>query len=127
MADVCHINRTIIEATTGRWEAPDNLLNSAPLQYALDAATASLSGEELHPGVVRKAASVGWAVATRHPFFDTNKRTAAETTFLILRLNGYDLTANSREIVEIMVSIAEHRATFEDWVAWLDDRVNVAE
>gem|GEM_PF-2860164 len=55
----------------GMWVPPDNLLNPSALHYALEAATAVIGGTELHPGLVRKAASIGWAIATRHPFFDT--------------------------------------------------------
>ena len=121
--DICFINRRLIEAATGRWEPPDNLLNPAPLQYALEAVSVTVAGVELPPGLVRKAASIGWAIATRHPFFDTNKRTAAETTFVVLQLNGRRVTVSSAEIVAIMLGIAEHRVSFDEWVDWLEARV----
>jgi death-on-curing protein len=120
IAEICFVNRSLIEATSGRWEPPDNLLNRGVLEYALDAATASLGGAELHPGVTRKAASIGWAIARRHPFFDSNKRTAAESTFLTLRLNSRMVSAESSEVVDVMLSIAEHKIDFEDWVEWLE-------
>jgi death-on-curing protein len=61
------------------------------LESALAQPRATFGGTDLYPGLIEKAAALGFSLVMGHPFVDGNKRTghAAMETFLIL--NGHEL------------------------------------
>jgi len=90
---------------------------------ALESAVAqprmTFNGEELYPTVIEKASALGFSLIQNHPFIDGNKRAghAAMETFLML--NGYEISANMDEQVEIILGVASgkvDRNTFTDWL-----------
>lgn len=71
------------------------------------------------PDFAELAAAYGYGIARNHPFADGNKRSAFVATLLLLRLNGFDLTATDADKVFIMLDVAagnlsEH--AFADWI-----------
>jgi death-on-curing protein len=82
-------------------------------------------GVELYPTLFEKAAVLFVGVATAHAFVDANKRTAFATCATFLFLNGYKITADEDEIVEVAVRIADrfHEKHMElgDVYQWLID------
>ena len=52
---------------------------------------AGFAGEEFHPCVEAKAASLLFGLARNHAFIDGNKRVAVLATLQFLNANGYDL------------------------------------
>ena len=65
-----------------------NLRNESGLDYILALISGPVFGFDMYPSKVDKAAALGWYIITRHPFYDTNKRTGMEATFEFLELNG---------------------------------------
>jgi death on curing protein len=72
------------------------------------------------PDVADLAAAYAIGIARNHPFLDGNKRTALVVAAgVLLPLNGFDLTANDVETVEIMLSVADGSMPEQDFAAWL--------
>lgn len=72
------------------------------------------------PRLFMKAAALLYSIIVFHPFVDANKRTAFESTKILLRLNGYDLSVAPSEGVEFTKAIADLRITEIDKIAkWL--------
>lgn len=59
------------------------------------------------------AASLGFGLAKNHVFANANKRTAAVCTHVFLLLNGYTLTLEQEELVDLYVCIAKDEITEE--------------
>ena len=72
------------------------------------------------PSPPRLAAAYAFGIAKNHPFVDGNKRTALVAAELFLALNGYDLTADDVEVVDVFLRLAAGEITEEELAAWID-------
>jgi death on curing protein len=78
--------------------------------------------------ITKKAAALAQSLACNHGFVDGNKRTALFMMSLLLRRSGYHLRAESEEQLNIdveamILALVEHHMSFDDVVAWLEQRV----
>jgi len=69
--------------------------------------------------VVACAAAYGFAIAKNHAFSDGNKRTAFQTMFVFLALNGVDLVASEPDAVITMLDIATGEMDEAALAGWL--------
>ncbi|MBI0037759.1 type II toxin-antitoxin system death-on-curing family toxin [Gilliamella sp. B14384H2] len=58
-------------------------------------------------------------IVLNHCFANGNKRTAFIAGYIFLLLNGYELTAPSEEVIEVMVGVAEKTVDASDVERWL--------
>ena len=115
LGEVIALHRRLI-ATTG---GASGIRDLGGLESALAQPRASFGGDDLYPGVIEKAAALGFSLVMGHPFVDGNKRTghAAMETFLVL--NGYELSAHVDKQERMMLELAAgdlSRDEFLDWV-----------
>ena len=115
LGEVIALHRRLI-ATTG---GASGIRDLGGLESALAQPRASFGGDDLYPGVIEKAAALGFSLVMGHPFVDGNKRTghAAMETFLVL--NGYELSADVDKQERMMLELAAgdlSRDEFLDWV-----------
>lgn len=70
--------------------------------------------------VIESAAALFESLAINHPFIDGNKRVAFAATDVFLRLNGYLLTLNSKEVYVAMMTFFDtgtfKLASLEPWL-----------
>ncbi len=71
------------------------------------------------PDIADLAAAYAVGIARNHPFLDGNKRTAWVVAETFLLKNGYELMANNRESLPIMLSVAEGASPEAEFAAWL--------
>jgi len=78
-------------------------------------------GEELYPGIFRKAAVYMLRITTSHCFSDGNKRAAFLSTDLFLKYNGYKFVVSQNELYNFCLTIANHktRPELEDVEKWI--------
>ena len=67
------------------------------------------------------AASYGFGIAKNHAFNDGNKRTAFQSMYTFLGLNGIELWASEIAAVEVMVGVADGTVSERKLAAWLRD------
>ena len=79
------------------------------VEGCLERATTYVYKFQPFPKLFLKAAALLYSIIIFHPFVDANKRTAFESTKILLRLNGYQLTVTSAEGVNFTKSIAESK------------------
>jgi death-on-curing protein len=115
LGEVVALHRRLI-ATTG---GARGIRDLGGLEAALAQPRASFDGDDLHPGVVEKAAALGFSLVMGHPFVDGNKRTghAAMETFLVL--NGYELNAPVDEQERVMLELAAGELAREGFLDWV--------
>lgn len=69
------------------------------------------------------AAAYAFGICSNHPFRDGNKRIAFLAAVIFLGLNGCDLVAPEKEVVEKMLAIAAGELDEEGTAAWIRSRV----
>lgn len=77
------------------------------VEGCLERATTFVYEFQPFPKLFLKAAALLYSIIVFHPFVDANKRTAFESTKILLRLNGYQLTVTPSEGVNFTKAIAE--------------------
>jgi len=77
------------------------------LTSAIEMPKSAFSGIEMYPTLFDKAAAYIFYLAKNHPFIDGNKRTAAFTAILFLRLNGLNVKIDLKQYELLIVGTAE--------------------
>ena len=115
LGEVAALHRRLIAATGGA----SGIRDLGGLESAIAQPRASFDGNDLYPGVIEKAAALGFSLVMSHPFVDGNKRTghAAMETFLVL--NGYELGAAVDEQERVMLTLAAGELSREDFLDWV--------
>ncbi len=89
------------------------------LKSAIGRPFATFGGEDLYPDIFLKCAALVQSIVKNHPFVDGNKRTAFVSVVVLLKLNGYLLEINQKEVVNIMVKIANENLSVDKISSWL--------
>jgi len=115
LGEVVALHRRLM-ATTG---GTSGIRDLGLLESALAQPRASFGGDDLYPGVIDKAAALGFSLVMGHPFVDGNKRTghAAMETFLVL--NGYELNAPVDEQERVMLELAAGELSRDNFLSWV--------
>ncbi len=92
-----------------------NLLDSA-----LQRPQSSFMEEDLYPTIFDKAAALMHSILLNHPFIDANKRTATVSTAYFLYLNGYNLEAKQKELVQFALKVGSKKMDLEQIAQWLE-------
>lgn len=99
--DITSINASLIRSFGGFLVCDPNLRPDGPgLDYLIAVITFPLAGIDLYPTIVDKAAFAALYIITRHPFFDTNKRTGIEPAIEMLELNGLSTRFQPSEVIQ---------------------------
>ena len=118
--DIAGINASLIRSFGGFLISNPNLRPDGPgLGFLLAAITYPLGEVDLFPTVIDKASYLAHYIITRHPFNDTNKRTAMEAAIELLELNGVVTYFQAAEIVETALRIESGVMDFESTRIWI--------
>ncbi len=74
-------------------------------------------------GAADLAAAYAWGLATSHPYRDGNKRISFLAMAIFLELNGYKLVASDAEVVQLMLSVADHGMTEHELADWIESHI----
>jgi death-on-curing protein len=91
----------------------------AMLESALGRSAASFDGRNLYPDPFAKAAALMESLINNHPFVDGNKRTGIAAAALLLRINGYKLTADPADLEITTLHVAQNKMNLTRITAWL--------
>jgi death on curing protein len=122
LIEVLELHRKILEQSGGALGIRDmGLLESAIAQPRM-----MFDGEELYPGLLEKAAVLGFLIIMNYPFLDGNKRTghASMETFLVL--NRFEINASVDEQERVVLAIASGKLEREVLVEWLQQNTNTS-
>jgi death-on-curing protein len=79
----------------------------------------TFGGDDLYPGLLEKAAVLGFSIIMNHPFVDGNKRTGHAATETLLVLNGLEISASVNEQERVVLAIASGELGREAFAEWL--------
>jgi len=83
----------------------------------------AIGGQPLYPGLIEKAAVLGFSLVMNHPFIDGNKRVGHAAMQTMLVLNGRVLRAPVDDQEHAVLKLAAGGWTREDWTQWVRERV----
>lgn len=95
------------------------LLNRGLLEGCLARITSGSQAEEFYPTLFEKAAALLESLIRNHPFVDGNKRTALLAAGTLLELNGWCLSFDKAEAVDLTLGVANKELDLPDLIAWL--------
>ena len=85
---------------------------------------AGFAGEEFHPSMEAKAASLLFGLARNHAFIDGNKRVAVLAALQFLNANGYDLDLlPAEEAYKTVIQVASGNLSADDLTDWIRRRM----
>lgn len=90
------------------------------LDFLSEKPFSTVFGEEQYPGLFLKAAVLMQGIAVSHCFYDGNKRTAALSTYVFLKMNGYELNVEQSALVEVTLQIATKAMDIHQLSLWLE-------
>jgi death-on-curing protein len=123
LMEVLELHRRVIEQSGGALGVRDlGLLESAIAQPRM-----TFDGEDLYPGLLEKAAALGFSIIMNHPFVDGNKRTGHAATETFLVLNELEINAPVDEQEYLVLAIAAGELRREAFVEWLQRNTTASE
>jgi death-on-curing protein len=96
-----------------------HVLQSGNLDLCVESPKQIVFGTELYPHEFDKAAVLMKEIDKLHPFLAGNKRTAFLAVTLFLELNGYSLSSETTECVDISIRTASCQVDTPDISSWL--------
>jgi death-on-curing protein len=114
-ADALFFHQLLIE----RYGGANGLRDAGALESALHRPQTGYYDTLIH-----EAAALLESLIQNHPFVDGNKRVAFAVTDVFLRVNGYQITADSRTIFAALMKLfADQTFDMEHLVPWLESIV----
>jgi death on curing protein len=95
------------------------------LESAVARPRASTLGVDAYPDLISKAAALLHSLVLNHAFVDGNKRTAVLAMLVFADLNGYDIRLDKVEALDIVLHLADHRATLQEVTEFLRQRAHL--
>lgn len=112
---VLMLHEQLIKATGGS----TGIRDEGMLDSALMNPFQSYGGEELYPSIQAKAAQLCFGLVKNHAMIDGNKRLGTHVMLVFLALNGYELSYNQEELVEVILALAAGEKNVEDILKWI--------
>ena len=109
------LHTQLIESTGGC----DGIRDEGLLDSALESPFQSFGGEELYPSIQAKAARLCYGLVKNHAMIDGNKRIGAHTMLVFLAVNGYELRYTQKELVDLILDIADGKKEYGDILSWI--------
>lgn len=91
------------------------------MDSALESAFSGFGNREFYPTKEEKNARLSYCLITNHAFVDGNKRIGIYVMLSFLEMNGIRIQCTDEEIVDIGLSLADGRMTYEELLRWVID------
>lgn len=91
------------------------------MDSALESPFSGFGDREFYPTKEEKGARLGYCLITNHAFVDGNKRIGIYVMLSFLEMNGIRIQCTDEEIVDIGLSLADGRMTYEELLRWVID------
>lgn len=89
------------------------------LESAVHRPFATFGGQDLYRDIFLKAGALIQSIVKNHPFLDGNKRTAFSSAFIFLSKNEILITASHKEVVDLMIEVANKNLSVDEISSWL--------
>ncbi|TWT12067.1 type II toxin-antitoxin system death-on-curing family toxin [Streptococcus sp. sy004] len=121
--DLIFLNQALI--TRYSPNEPVGVLDKASLNMIVNLPQLDVFGQEMYENLFDKAMIFFVQLVKKHCFVNANKRTAVYALIKFLRLNGYHLVAEVKELVDFSVDVAMEPLSDENmkkWSKWIEKK-----
>ncbi len=108
------LHSRIVEQTGGSHGVRDIGL----LESAVHRPQSAFAGQELYKGIFLKSAVLLESIVKNHAFIDGNKRIGFVATSRFLFINGYEMMATNKDVVNFVLKVAESKVELLTMSAW---------
>jgi len=115
LAEVLELHRRLLAQSGGT----HGLRDLGLLEASLALPRQSFAGADLYPGLIAKAAALGFSLIQNHPFVDGNKRIGHAALEITLVLNGMELTASVDAAEAAVLAVASGEMNREGFTPWV--------
>jgi death-on-curing protein len=115
LGEIIALHRRLIAESGGS----PGVRDLAAIESAVSRPRVSVGGADAYPGIIDKAAAIGFSLARNHGFVDGNKRIAHAAMEVFLVVNGMELTASVDEQERFMLALAAGEISREALIEWL--------
>jgi death-on-curing protein len=119
LAELLELHRRLIEQSGGM----PGLRDLELLEASLALPRQSFAGMDLYPGIVAKAAALGFSLIQNHPFLDGNKRIGHAAMEMTLVLNGMELIASIDASEAAVLAVASGAMNREGFTRWVEEHI----
>lgn len=112
---VLMLHSQLIESTGGC----DGIRDEGLFDSALESPFQSFGGTELYPSIQAKSARLCYGLVKNHAMLDGNKRIGAHVMLVFLAVNGYELAYTQKELLDLILDVADGRKDYEDILQWI--------
>jgi len=113
--EVVRLQQAVIARSGGLPGVEDRgLIESAVAQPRM-----TFGGADLYPGLVEKAAALGYSLACNHGFEDGNKRIGHAAMEVFLVLNGHEIAAPVDEQESVFLRLAAGQMSRDELTEWV--------
>ena len=111
--DIKFIHDNIVELTRHVMPTESGLIYEGGIDLALYSAWEESQGDP-----VKHLVLAFYNLIINHPFINGNKRTATITAEILLGLNGYELTASDKELLELALKVSNNEVSKDYVIEW---------
>jgi death-on-curing protein len=123
LGEIIALHRRIIAQSGGS----PGVRDLAAIESAVSRPRVSVGGADAYPGILDKAAAIGFSLARNHGFVDGNKRIAHAAMEVFLVVNGMELNASVDEQEHFMLALAAGEISREALIEWLQAHASPVE
>lgn len=112
---ICKAHYEIIKMTGGSQGLRDTKL----LESLVNGVYQTFDSKELYPTIVDKAAFLCFSLIQNHAFVDGNKRIGINIMQVFLHMNGYKISANDDELIDLGLGVATskyNKDAIKEWI-----------
>lgn len=120
LKEVLELHRLVLDQTGGLGGVRD----VGGLESALAQPKMSFAGQDLYPGLAKKAAALGFSLVCNHPFMDGNKRIGHAAMETLLILNGWEIVAGVDEQEHLILQLAAGTLKRDEFTFWVETHVH---
>lgn len=120
LKEVLELHRLVLDQTGGLGGVRD----VGGLESALAQPKMSFAGQDLYPGLAKKAAALGFSLVCNHPFMDGNKRIGHAAMETLLILNGWEIVAGVDEQEHLILQLAAGTLKRDEFTSWVESHVH---
>lgn len=117
LAEVLELHRRLLAQSGGT----PGLRDLGLLEASLALPRQSFAGADLYPGLIAKAAALGFSLIQNHPFVDGNKRIGHAAMEITLVLNGMELTASVDAAEAAVLAVASGKMDRDGFTQWVTE------
>lgn len=93
------------------------------LESAINSPFQTFDGNDIYPGIIKKASRLSYNLIMNHPFVDGNKRIGVHSLLVFLDINGIELSYEDDDLIFLILDVASGKKNAENIESWIREHL----